>query len=234
MPRPAIQYISSPETWRLMVAPARLEILEGLRALSPCSLAELAELLDRPADALYRHIELLKQAGIVLDAGYRKSGRHIERLVDLTADDYQVGFDDATGKSEQAALNETVANYARALTRAVQRSAEAGELRLERGSRNLTIDYQLTWLDEDGFAKVRDLVIQLRDLCEKGRRERRGKLYATFAIAIPVARKRRARKRATPHASQNAVELDAPPPTPPTTTRPRTRRGPARKSTTPA
>ena len=54
--RPKVQLITSPAVWRTMIAPARIEIIEAMRCAAPCAIAEIAELLGRPADGLYRHI----------------------------------------------------------------------------------------------------------------------------------------------------------------------------------
>ena len=64
--------VRSPEAWRVLISPVRAEIAEALRLLGPCSMAELAAAIDRPADSLYQHLELLQKAGFVVQAGFRK------------------------------------------------------------------------------------------------------------------------------------------------------------------
>ena len=68
MARPPIHIVESPRHWKVMIAPVRLEVIEAMRMIAPCSIAEIAVALDRSADTLYRHIEKLRTAGAVVVA----------------------------------------------------------------------------------------------------------------------------------------------------------------------
>jgi len=55
MKRESCRLIESPAVWSVLVAPVRAEIVEALRLLGPCSLAEIGDAINRPADSLYKH-----------------------------------------------------------------------------------------------------------------------------------------------------------------------------------
>lgn len=105
--RPAVAFVTDPQQWSVLNSPIRLEIAEMLRCIAPCSVAELAEALHRPADTLYRQLEQLEQSGFVRRVGYRKVGRHAEQLVDLTASDFIIDFDEGDALASGTAVAAT-------------------------------------------------------------------------------------------------------------------------------
>lgn len=70
---------------RLLASPVRQEVIDALQAAGPCSMSELAELLGRPADALYFHVRRLVRTGLVIEVANRKSGRHVAAMYDVPA-----------------------------------------------------------------------------------------------------------------------------------------------------
>lgn len=74
MPRKPVHVITAPAVWKTLIAPVRAEILETLRMLGPCGIADVARQLDRPADSLYRHFEKLVATGVVVETGTRSTG----------------------------------------------------------------------------------------------------------------------------------------------------------------
>lgn len=214
MSRPQRLLVKSPAVWRIIIAPARIELVEAMRGCAPCSVAELAELLDRPADGLYQHVDRLREVGVIVDAGYRKVGNHLEQVIDLAADDFRIDFDDLSGDEEQAALVDTLSTFARAATRYAKKAAEAGELEPRMERRNLAINYELTWLDDEGVQRLRGLIDEIRQLCDDGRKNRKGRQFVTFNTFVPVVRKRRAkRRRRKPGPLMTTTTADGQPPT---------------------
>jgi len=187
--------ITSPEQWSVLVAPVRLEIAEGLRCIGPCSVAELAALLDRPADTLYRHLELLQEAGFVVSAGYRKRGRHVEQLVALAADDIYIAFDPAASHDGNDATLQTARGFMRATERAVRDSAQAGQLVVGGPDGNVTVNYELGWLTDEAYREIRGLVHRIKAIMDQGKRRREGRLFLSLAIVTPVTRKPRRTRR---------------------------------------
>jgi DNA-binding transcriptional ArsR family regulator len=194
MTRPHTHLVSSPAAWEVLVSPVRTEIAEALRLLGPCSVADVAQAIDRPADTLYRHIELLQEAGFVREAGFRKGDRNVEQLLDVVADDFIIEFHDSKGDAENKAIIQTVNSFTGAMQRAVRDSAAAKQLVFDAGERNLSINYELSWLTPEKFQEVRALIRRLKGIMDEGKKRREGRLYMTLAIATPVTRKRGAKQ----------------------------------------
>jgi DNA-binding transcriptional ArsR family regulator len=195
MKREPCRLVQSPAVWSVLVAPVRAEIVEALRLLGPCSLAEIGDAIDRPADSLYKHLQLLQQAGYVVQAGFRKGSRNVEQLVDVVADDFMIDFHDGTGAAENKAIITTANSFLKAMGRAVRDSAKARQLDFRPDKRNIAINYELSWLTPEAFQEVRELVRQLKQLMDDGKKRRAGRLYLSLVVATPVTRRRGARER---------------------------------------
>lgn len=190
MPRPAIFLVPTTKAWSVLVAPVRLEILEAMRILAPCSIAQISEVLDRPADALYRHIGKLKQIGVVVEAGVRRSGRRFEQIFDLVADDVRPGFKDASVATANKAYYDTAHSVLKAALRAVRDSAAAGQLIGMGDKRNMIAKIEHSWITHDQFTQVRDLMMRIKAIMDGSKQRRAGRLYFAVIMAAPVVRKR--------------------------------------------
>lgn len=195
MARPPIQFVASPRNWNAMVAPVRLEIIEAMRMIAPCSIAEIAEALDRPADTLYRHIDKLKRAGAVIDAGTRRAGRRSEQIYDLVADDFRVGFKDTSDRAANKAYDDTVQSILKIASRTARDSAAACQLVGVGDERNIVGKIEHAWLSRADFLALRDILMRAKHFMDKRKRSREGRLYLAAFLALPVTRKRGARSR---------------------------------------
>lgn len=192
--RPPSCEISDPEQWKACSTPIRLEILDSLRAHSPCTIRDIARDIERPAPTLYKHIEAMEKAGFVVRSGYRKSGRHVEQIIDLAADNFRVAF--KTGDSaETDALVDTARSFTHAGYTAFRDAAEAGALRITPDDLNTLVAYGLGRLTPEGFKKIRALLGEMRDTLSTGRTERSGDLYAVSIVVTPLCRKKTKRGR---------------------------------------
>jgi DNA-binding transcriptional ArsR family regulator len=54
-----------------IISPARLEVVEAIAALGRASARELAVYLGRPPGAIYHHVRVLEQAGVIAEVGRR-------------------------------------------------------------------------------------------------------------------------------------------------------------------
>lgn len=188
MGRPSKLVITSPPAWRVLLSPVRTEIVEALRCGGAMSMVELSTATGRANDSLYRHVELLRTAGFIVQAGFRKRGRHIEQLIDVAADDFLLELGNDRGDQENLVIIDTVRTFAKAAERAVRDAARARELRFEQSVRNLSINYELSWLTPEAFEEVRSLIRRLKVIMDEGRRKREGRLYMSFVVASPVVR----------------------------------------------
>jgi predicted transcriptional regulator len=195
MPRPAIHYVTQPKAWATIIAPVRLEIIESLRMIAPCSIAELAAALDRPADALYRHIAKLERAGVVVSAGMRHTGRRSEQVYDLVADDLRVAFKDASQRTANKAYNDTVQSIVKIVSRTSRDASAAGQLAGSSDERVLIGKIEHSWLTHEEFQAVRAMMMGIKEFMDSRKGRREGRLYCAAFVALPVTRKRGASAR---------------------------------------
>jgi DNA-binding Lrp family transcriptional regulator len=190
MPRPARIRISSTKAWKAFLSPVRRQIVESMQRQGPCSIAEVARDIGRPADGLYRHVAVLVKSGFLREIGKRAAQRNIGRMFDATANDFLAP---RIGRRASADARNTVVQTAEALAkssiRALRGSAAAGRIHCERGDRNFVVMHVNSWLTPARFSEVRALVIRLASIIERGRTDRTGEPYEVFAIAAPVTRR---------------------------------------------
>jgi DNA-binding transcriptional ArsR family regulator len=188
-------YLKSPKQWEVLLSPIRGEIAQALRCIGPCSAAELAKMVDRPADTLYRHLEQLKRAGFVVEHGERKKGRHHERLFDVTADDFAMDFTEITRGEGKQSVHTTAKSFLGTIDKSMKSSLDAGALVMSGAERNFVINYELSWLTPEKFKKARQLMYEIKQLMDEARPKGEGRLYCTLTVMCPVTRSNR---RATP------------------------------------
>jgi hypothetical protein len=204
--RPGTLSITDVKAWSNLMVPARVEIAEVLRCMGPCTMSQLASILARPADTLYRHMQHLEAAGLVLRSTTRQPGKRSEAVYQFVADDVTPGFP-PDRKGQQALLGMTNAFF-RTAVHSVRDSAQAQKLRfgaLPQGEEpNIAILYELGWLSPESLKQARSLLAQLKQLMDEGKRSAKGELFMSFALLTPVTRKhKRAGKPAMPTTKQS-------------------------------
>jgi len=206
MPRPAVLTLSSPRAWGLILAPVRFEMIEAMRMIAPCSIAQVAEILDRPADSLYRHMNKLVAAGVVVKSGVRQKGRHSEQVYDLVADDITPSFAGMTPRQAHRIYHGTMSTIAKIIARTSRDAIREKELVMQ-GSVFKTLAFlEHAWLTPEDLAEFRSLVMAIKTFLDARKTPGKGRLYVTTAVAMPVTRKRCARRR------DGAEAADAPAP----------------------
>jgi len=174
MKRKTCHPVQSPADWNVLISPVRAEMVETLRLMGPCSLAEI---------------------GFVVEAGFRKGVRNVEQLFDVVADDFMIDFNDSTGSAENRAVVTTANSFLKALGRAVRDSAAARQLEFHPARRNISINYELSWLTPEDFQEIRALARRIKQLMDQGKKKRQGRLYMSLFVATPVTRRRGAGNR---------------------------------------
>lgn len=186
--------VMTPKAWVTLTAPVRLEMLEALRMLGPCAIADIATMLDRPADALYRHMDKLVRLGVVRELEQRKAGRRLERTYDVVAEHLHPGFRDGGSKAANQAYDHTVKVICKIAGRASRDAAESGQLKFSAEARTLAALVHHGWLTPSEFARARELLMELQALLGAGRRRPDARLYVIASMLLPIVRKRGARR----------------------------------------
>ncbi len=194
MPRTPPTALCSPAAWLTMMSPVRSEIAQALSMLGTGSVADVATIINRPADTLYPHLEKLRRAGIVIEAGVRKQGRHRLALYAMRAIDMQPDFRGASSAVENRMGHRTASTLLRAMDRTVRDAATARALVTRPEGRNISMSYELGRLSPAMFQKLRRHVGAIKTLMDQGKRRRSGTLYLAITIACPVVRRRGAER----------------------------------------
>jgi len=82
--------LSSPGQIEAVSSPLRIEVLEHLRLAGPASVADLGRLMGRSATALHYHVNRLRSAGLLREAGRRAAGKRKESVYRLAAERFAV------------------------------------------------------------------------------------------------------------------------------------------------
>lgn len=195
MPRPAVLNIASLRAWGLILAPVRLEIIEVMRLIAPCSIAEVSAVLDRPADSLYRHMDKLVSAGVAVRVGIRQRGRHSEQVYDLIADDISPGWNELSVRQANQLCHQTMGAIAKVMERSARDSARHGELVGLDKTRHLTGFLEHAWLTPEDLLELRARIMAVKSFLVSKKTPGRGRLYVTIGAALPITRKRGARPK---------------------------------------
>lgn len=213
MARKSIHYVTDPAVWKVLLAPVRAEIMETLRMLAPCGIADVARQLDRPADSLYRHFEKLVATGIVVEKGTRPAGRRTERVYDLVADDFGGRFASSSRAASNDAYRTTAKTILSIAARTFRDAADAGVLvgpGLDKPC-NTRAFFEHVWLTDADFAELNGLFLSLNTfLNSKKTPGADTRLHLVAVLAAPIVRRRGAARRA--NAGRSRPALSRPPP----------------------
>lgn len=193
MSPPRTQTPVPPAAWLTMMSPVRSEIAQAVTLLGACSVAEIAAVTNRPADTLYPHLQKLRRAGIVISAGERRAGRHVQALYAMRATNIQPDFRGASSAMENRLGHQTASALLRAMDRTVRDAASARALVTRAQGRNISMSYELGRLTPAMFQRLRRHVQAIKDLMDQGKRRSTGTLYLAISIACPVVRRRGAK-----------------------------------------
>ena len=141
------------------------------------------------AAGLYRHLEVMADAGILVRAGQRKAGRRWERIYDLNREAGAPMCDPQSGagvkddiKLCSAMMRAAIRDYGRALH--ARKGVNAAQVPQPKFITSL---FEITHLDEASAAEFRSLADRMMELVVNGRKAREGgRPYRISLIASPI------------------------------------------------
>ena len=155
---------------RALASPIRQDILDALTAIGPCSVAELAVALGRPADGLYYHIKHLLDVRLLMEVPSNGSGRGELRL-DVAHKSLYLQYKPAS-RTNKAAVLRVIGALMRSAERTFRRGFRPGVAVVEGPRRNLWAGRTRGFLSERELAEVNVLLDRLITLMRSGRRDR--------------------------------------------------------------
>ena len=147
----------SAEQLKLMSFGPRRDIVNVLAGQPDLSAREIADRLHRSPTALYRHMELLIDAGLVLQSGQRNGVKRPEAVFALTANNLSAA--EATANAEgRAALAQAAKRYAAAASRRFSQALENGTGRPNGQDANIALCHLDLQLDQAGLSELQELL----------------------------------------------------------------------------
>jgi DNA-binding transcriptional ArsR family regulator len=210
MARPKIHVVVRTRDWEVMMAPVRFELLEAMRGIAPCSVGELAEALDRPADTLYPHLRKLLRIGVVTETGQRAGRSRPEMVYDLVADDFRPSFGGASPSAVGAAVDRSMQCMTGIVASASRKAAAAGRFVYTNDTQNVVGKFESAWLTEEEFAHVRERLRAVKKYLDARKLRRNGALHLAAFFVVPVVRARGAKTRAGDRRSRGVNTTEPP------------------------
>jgi DNA-binding transcriptional ArsR family regulator len=169
---------------------ARQEIVDVLPRLGTASVAQIAEALGRPPDALYYHLRALEKVGLVIPSGFRQKGGRREALFKAVSS--QVGSRLEPRTPERAkAVTAMVGSMLRMGLRDYRRSIKRPDVKLTGSNRELWAARTTGWLTSAQVSRVIRSIERL--LLEVSKKKGPGRLYGVTLVFTPLHGRHRAR-----------------------------------------
>ncbi len=172
----------------LSKSPARLEIIDALSVIGPCSIAELARELGRTARSLYYHIDMLREAGLVIQTGTQHTGRREEALYAIPKGGFRM-------KTSPAGVRHGITYNATVLKLAERNFREAVENNWERdfpdGTSTVYTRRQRAWLSDKAIQEIFQHLASISRIMSAGKQKKQGQVYSFTTVLAPLSDARR-------------------------------------------
>jgi predicted transcriptional regulator len=179
--------VTSKKQLAALTSAARQEIVDVLTQMGTVSIAELAETLDRPPDALYYHLHILVRAGLVESAGSRKTGRREETLFRAVARNLRIDYELARRTNEKA-LAAVAGSMLRLGIRDFRRAIRNQSVVVSGKDRELWAARKTGWLRKSDLHSVLASIERLSQSVSKPSGS--GQLYGITILLTPLSRRR--------------------------------------------
>lgn len=167
-----------------LVSPVRQEIVDAVAAAGPSTIAQIAEWLGRRPDSLYYHIAALVEAGLLVEAGRRRTGRRFGAVYDVPGRPMSIRDEGSIGAGP---VIKVVRAALRLADRDFRRALENGSAVMEGPARNVRGGRVKGWMDAKDLAEANELITRLSELVQRGG-PRPGAAAQSFTFVLtPVA-----------------------------------------------
>ncbi|MEZ4589084.1 MAG: helix-turn-helix domain-containing protein [Gemmatimonadales bacterium] len=175
-----------------LASAVRQEIIDTIQAAGPCSAAEIAALMGRPADALYYHIRKLVAVGLLLPVEPRRPNGREEAVYDLVGHPLVLEYPPRR-KSEGHPHRALVRSMVSTAERDVAAALVSPTTRQDTALRNLWVGRRHAWLTRRDLKRVNELIDELVEVMTTARDPERGEL-CTLTLLLAPRRPRDARR----------------------------------------
>ena len=177
--------ISRPDQIRVLASPLRQEIADTLGAAGPSSAAELAELLGRPADSLYYHLRLLRDAELIREGSREMENGRTESVYSIPTRRLLLRHQKGNAEAVDA-ITKAFSSALRLADRDFTAALQEGRAVFQGAKRNAAGGRVTGWLEADELAELHEHLDRIKELMERSKRTRKGKLYAITFLTNPL------------------------------------------------
>lgn len=181
--------IAEPRQIRALASPIRQDILDTVTAIGPCSVADVARALDRPADGLYYHVRLLVRVRLLKATNGSERADRGELRLDVPRKAMYLRYDPADPRNRTAILRVITAQL-RSAERTFRRGFHPGLAVVDGPRRNLWAGRARGALSPRDLEEANRLLGRLTRLMRAGRsdtRHRRGEKRVFHEISFVFA-----------------------------------------------
>jgi len=187
--------VSSPEQLEAIASPGREELIDAVVLIGPCSVSELARQLGRPRHALYYHVRVLRDCGLLLETTRAVAGARHTAFYDVPGRPVSVCFDLST-PSRRRAVTTLIRARLRTALKEVARACACAATVAHGPRRELWATHVNGWLSTSDLEKVNRLFLQLIEVISHAPAEQsagREAFGLTFALS-PVRQRGRGKR----------------------------------------
>jgi DNA-binding transcriptional ArsR family regulator len=174
------------ETWKLMMAPARVDIIETLRSLGQCTIKQLATSLGRSPQSIYPHIEQLIEADIIKQERVRTSEGRSVTCIELSADDFSPDLQAIDGDGLNVLAQVTIDALTRSVNINSRRASTKGLFQMIDGQPNSFFMHELIWLDDEQLSEFRALMRQAKAMASRCKKPTSSRKYFAVSFLMPA------------------------------------------------
>lgn len=156
VPLPSSAAIQSPRQIRALASAVRQDIVDALESNGPCSVRELANLLGRRPDALYYHLRVLREVGLLAHSSPEENGE-IGAVVDLLFRPLQLRYE-LGDRANREGVCRVVGAMTRSAERNFRRAFRPGVSEVAGPARDLWAGRCQGWLSEEDTREVNRLL----------------------------------------------------------------------------
>jgi len=164
--------LAEPRQIRALASPMRQDIMDAVKATGPCSVAELAKALGKPADGLYYHIKRLLDVGLLAEVQGSGAGRAELRL-DVGHPDFYLEYR-PSNRGNKAAILRVIGAMVRSAERMFRRAFHPDIAVVKGPRRNLWAARSRGSLSPAELEELNDLLLRVNALMRSGRRDNQG------------------------------------------------------------
>jgi DNA-binding transcriptional ArsR family regulator len=189
MPKPYI--VASPQQLMVIASPGRDALIDSVDVIGPCTVTELARFTGQSRNALYYHINALRDCGLLIETRRSGEGKKTTAYYDVPGRPMIVRFNLSTPRTRRAV---TALGRARLRTaaRGFTRACQSARAVVDGPARNLWASSRTGWLSKQELTEANGLLRRLVDLFGNGEQSGsadRALHELTFVVAPVLGRR---------------------------------------------